>query len=127
MGSATLVLAILLALAILRPALPARAHDVLFNAGVAAQTEIVRAPVQTPDLGDYLTRTGAPALATSGWSEQLVTGSLEPSQVKAMEEERFFAVRRYKLNDGRRVVLFTEVGGEPRNDFRIPVSAVREF
>jgi hypothetical protein len=127
MGSATLVLAALLALAILRPGLPALAHDALFGGSGAAEPAVARIPAGSPGLGPFTTRAAAPARPVAGRSDPWLAGSLEPAQIKAMEEERFFAVRRYKLNSGERVVVFKEVGGEPLDSLRIPVSAVREF
>ena len=115
-------LAAALALFVLRPALPAQVHAALFHDPDAGAVAAHGDP-----LPQLLAEAGGSARADRAWLDQWYAGQAEPVRVKSVEAEKLFAVRRFQLTSGERVLVFTEVGDNPGVESATAMAAVRDF
>ena len=115
--AAAAVLTALLAVFVLRPSVPATLHASMF-----------RDPgLQEGLSGPQLQQLLASADEDQAWVEAWYAGSPDSAKVLSMEEERFFALRRFQLTSGQRIIVFTEVGEQPDPEPGTALAAVRNF
>ena len=122
MSGAAMMLALVVAVFILQPRYPARLHAMLGGTTPAQVTapasgeQLVSANLDTPYLRELLSGGTASkemdqALIESWYREQLPG---EGIQVKALEEEKIYALRQFQLSSGKRIVVYTELGNQPQ-------------
>ena len=121
MTASAVLLAATLGVFVLRPSVPATLHAAMFH-DAGPQGGAGDAPLQR-----ILKSAAASADDDQAWIEAWYAGTPDPAQVRTMEEERFFALRRFELTSGKRIIVFTEVGGEPDPEPRTAMAAVRNF
>ena len=56
-----------------------------------------------------------------------VEGQAAPARVKRLDDERFFALRRFELTSGERIVVLTEIEHNPGSETQAALPAVRTF
>ena len=98
---------------VLRPAVAQRLHSALFHDDVVAE--------QPAD--DAFARILTGAGADLAWVE----GQAAPARVKRLDDERFFALRRFELTSGERIVVLTEIEHNPGSETQAALPAVRTF
>jgi hypothetical protein len=127
MSGAVAILGAVLALFVLRPSVPGNLNAALFHDPAepdAGLTLVENPPMEVQRL---LTEATDSARSDREWLDRWYEGQLDASRVKSMEEERFFAVRRFELTTGKRIVIFSEIGGDPSEEPMTEVTAVRQF
>jgi hypothetical protein len=103
-GSLAAAFALLLVLFVARPAIPDRLHTRL--AGPA--------PIELgqPALDQLLRSAARPVEADRAFVESWTAQQGRLVDVRAMEDERLFSVRQFEMTDGKRMLVFTELGNE---------------
>jgi hypothetical protein len=109
--------AVLLILFVLDPAVPARIHASFLGqsgAGMEIGSATARGTTDFQDVAlDYiLEQRGASSQKDQMFLESWFGQQDRPVQVKSMEDERFLAIRQFKLTSGERVIVLTELGKE---------------
>ena len=120
-----------------RPSVPGKLNASLFEDPTAQDAgtdwsgttppDPIPAAVRPTNIRQLLTRAGTSATSDQKWVDEWYEGHLDGSRVKALEGERIFAVRQFELTTGRRIVVYTEIGGEPRDESMTEFNAVRDF
>ena len=121
LSTAAATLAVVCALFVLRPAWPQSLHAVLFHDATAS------AEPADADLQRVLDGSGASAGADRKWIEGLYANQAIPARVKALDGERIFALRRFELTSGERVVVLTEIAPPDGATPTAAIPAVRSF
>jgi hypothetical protein len=103
-GSLAAAFALLLALFVARPAIPNRLHVAL--AGTAP------VELEQPAMEQLLLRAATPIEADQAFLESWTAQQGQALGVRTMEVEKLFSVRQFELTDGKRMLVFTEVGKE---------------
>jgi len=103
-GSVAAALALTLGLFVARPAIPAGIHSALSGGQQDAWSLAdVRSPLQPA---------GLPAAADRAFVDQWTAQQARPVAVRSMQDERLVSVRQFELTDGKRMLVFTELGDE---------------
>ncbi|MCP3978289.1 MAG: hypothetical protein GY716_03015 [bacterium] len=97
-GVAALLMVGVLTLFVARPAIPAGIHASL--GGTSPASTQGAAPDSLPAAADRA--------FVDAWSAR----QTQPVGVRAMEEERLVSVRQFELTDGKRMLVFTELGND---------------
>jgi len=137
LSAAVIALSALLVVFVARPSLPGKLNASLFEdsaaqeAGIAwsgdAVYEPVPAAIRPAEFRQLLHRAGTSGSAGRPWVDELSGGPMDGSRVKALEDERIYAVRRYELTSGRRVLVYTQLCGEPSEPSLTGLTAIRDF
>ena len=111
-------LAVLVALFVARPSVPAKLNSFFRQQEMAAPRGIALnepnptgTDMDSPYLREMLRGEIVPAESdlafAKDWYSQKYPG--RPIQVKALEKETFYAVREFEIEDGRRIVVYTQI------------------
>jgi len=104
--STAALLALVLVVFVLSPSVPARVHAALIDDdNLQPDTRI---PIQ-----EFLRTTNASAELDLAFIEDWSARQARPVQVRSMEAEKIYAVRQFELTNGKRMIVFTELGPEP--------------
>lgn len=125
-------LAVLLAVFVLDPDVPARLHASVAG-GVASPAGAV--PLagtdsipSKPDLQLLLDQVNASARVDRAFLETWYEDRARPVQVKAVEDEKILAIRQFELSSGERVIVLTELGTQlQRKDVQTVSNSLRNF
>lgn len=139
LAAAAIGLACIAALFVWRPSVPAAIHAFVAGAppGIAPARNhrapmpppaaMVRADYRPDDLQHMLRSAGASASSDWQWLDGWYEGRPAPSRVQALEDEKLYAVRRFQLTNGRRIVVLTEIGGDPADAPAAEMSSLQDF
>jgi len=115
-------LAIVLVLFIARPEMPARLNAWISNTQ-ATQTQVAETvgesvpmnALNSPNLHQLLVGGQATPARDEAFIEDWYAKQEQPARVKKIEDEKIYAIRKYQLTSGQRVVVFTELGDDGNN------------
>jgi hypothetical protein len=135
-GSAAATLACVLVLFIFNPSIPSRLHALVTGRSestmitpLASAEQVVPEQVgfdgRDPILQNLLMQNDATeerdrAFIADLYKQEYPTGAI---QVRSIDEEKVYAVRRYELSGGKRVVIYTEIkdGKRERSSLQEPL------
>jgi hypothetical protein len=103
---ATIFLAAL-ALFVARPEIPIGLHATLTGSKVLSSDSLDDTRVDR-----LLGRAGMPLEADRAFVDSWVAQQARPVAIRSMKNERLVSVRQFELTDGKRMLVFTELGGE---------------
>ena len=89
---------------VIRPEVPERIHAA-FSASPAPETN-------ESELQEMLARAAMPEEDDRAFVDNWTATQPLPVEVRTMEAERLFSVRQFELTDGKRMLVFTELGNE---------------
>jgi len=104
-ASAAVLLAVALGWFVVQPAVPERIHATFAGAPAPEWND--------DELQEMLTRAAMPAEDDRAFVDNWTAKQPRPVGVRSMEVERLFSVRQFELTDGKRMLVFTELGKEP--------------
>lgn len=96
-------LAAVLVLFVVKPQIPRSIHD-----------RVLGAPARSVDL--TADSPGVPVEADRAFIERWTANQEHPVEVRSIESERVFSVRQFELTDGKRMLVFSEIGDEEPNE-----------
>jgi len=119
-GSLAAAFALLLVLFVARPGVPEDIHAALIGPTTV--------PIGDASVGQLLHRATAPVEADQAFVENWTARQEAPLQVRSIESERMFSVRQFELSDGKRMLVFTELGSDrPRSTLMPAVDPAQVF
>jgi len=139
LAAAAIGLACVVAVFVWRPSVPTAIHAYVAGTPPAlAAARGYRAPAlpvggtvpagyRPDDLRPVPASANASASSDWQWLDGWYEGQPQPSRVKALEDERIYAVRQFQLTDGRRIVVLSEIGGDPADEPAPEMSSIQDF
>ena len=104
-ASTAVVFALLLLTCVINPSVPARLHAMLTGGETTDSPDAI--PMQ-----ELLRRSNAGVERDHAFIEEWSAQQARPVRVRSMEAEKIYAVRQFELTDGKRMLVFTELGNE---------------
>ena len=122
-ASLAVAFGLLLTLFVASPGIPARIHEVVTGgaagAGEAPGTAAgASATLAAVPMREGLQQTGASVELDQAFIEDWSARQDQPVRIRSMEAEKIYTVRRFELTNGKRMIVFTELGDD-RVDYRL--------
>jgi len=115
-------LGMVLVLFVARPAIPEGIHAALTGSSARGLTPAVMAAPDAREQRGAVQRASMPIAADRSFVEAWSAERGTAVSVRSVEAERMFTVRQFELTDGKRMLVFTELGDEGAKPAAVPAT-----